>query len=48
MIEKGVTGFVELGPGKVLAGLVKKIEKTVQTKNFDDLAGFRAFSGEAS
>jgi [acyl-carrier-protein] S-malonyltransferase len=48
MVEKGVTRFIELGPGKVLAGLVKKIDKTVPTKNFDDLAGFRVFSGEAA
>lgn len=48
MVENGVTGFIEVGPGKVLAGLVKKIDRVVQVKNFDDLAGFRAFSGEAA
>jgi [acyl-carrier-protein] S-malonyltransferase len=48
MVENGVTRFIELGPGKVLAGLAKKIDKSVPTMNFDDLAGFRAFSGGAA
>jgi [acyl-carrier-protein] S-malonyltransferase len=48
LVQSGVTRFLELGPGKVLSGLVRKIDKTVQAKNFDDLAGFKALIGEVS
>ncbi len=48
MMAAGVTGFVEIGPGKVLSGLVRKIDKSVAMKNFDDLAGFKAFAAEVS
>jgi [acyl-carrier-protein] S-malonyltransferase len=38
MVAAGVVRFVELGPGKVLGGLVKRIEKSVETFNVEDPA----------
>ena len=42
MSELGVTKFVELGPGKVLCGLVKRINKLAILANIEDVAGISA------
>jgi [acyl-carrier-protein] S-malonyltransferase len=36
MIEEGVTTFVEVGPGKVLVGLLRQIERSVGALNVED------------
>lgn len=37
MIADGATSFTELGPGKVLQGLVKKADRSMETKGYDKL-----------
>ena len=38
LVHNGVTTFVEIGPGNVLSGLVKRIDRSVRTISVNDLA----------
>jgi len=42
MVKQGITRFVEIGPGKVLSGLVKRIEKSCETRNIDDVTTLKS------
>ena len=42
LISQGFTRFIELGPGSVLSGLMKRIDKTVEMFNVSDCATLEA------
>jgi [acyl-carrier-protein] S-malonyltransferase len=44
MISMGVRRFVEVGPGNVLTGLVRRIDSSVETVNVSDVKGIEAFA----
>jgi [acyl-carrier-protein] S-malonyltransferase len=37
LVRLGVTRMVEVGPGKVLSGLVKRVDKSLETFNVEDV-----------
>ena len=42
MIENGVTVFVEVGPGRVLSGLLRQIDRSVRCFNVEDAASLHS------
>jgi len=42
MVAAGITTFVEVGPGRVLAGLVRRIAKDARILNVSDPEGVEA------
>ena len=44
MIKNGSNKFIEIGPGKVLSGLIKRIDRkveTIQVNNIEDLKNLK-------
>lgn len=46
LVGKGVTTFVEVGPGNVLSGLVKRIDRNVKAISVNDLASLEKAAAE--
>jgi [acyl-carrier-protein] S-malonyltransferase len=44
MIEEGVEQVLEVGPGKVLSGLMKRIDNRIEAKNLEDLQTLKKIS----
>ena len=44
MIEKGIEQVLEIGPGKVLSGLMKRIDNRIETGNLEDLQTLKKIS----
>jgi [acyl-carrier-protein] S-malonyltransferase len=42
LVRQGFTRFIELGPGKALSGFMRRIEKTAQILNVEDVASLEA------
>jgi [acyl-carrier-protein] S-malonyltransferase len=47
MVSQGVTTFIEIGPGKVLTGLIRRINKEAKTINIGDLEAIKSFSNSS-
>ena len=46
MVKDGVELFVEVGPGKVLSGLVRKIKKDARVFNIENTETLEKFKSE--
>jgi len=44
MIDHGISTFIEIGPGSVLAGLIKRIDRGVQMLNISDMSSMSVLS----
>ncbi len=48
MREVGATTFIEIGPGKVLAGLLRRIDRNIRGINVSSLDGIESLSGASA
>ena len=45
MRKDGITHILEIGPGKVLTGLIKKIDPEIEVMSFDTYESFDVVKG---
>jgi [acyl-carrier-protein] S-malonyltransferase len=48
LIEAGCTRFAECGPGKVLAGLLRRIDRSIQCATLEDPEALKVTATEAA
>ena len=48
MIGSGINHFIEVGPGKVLSSLVKRIDRNINSNHINTLADFKNLSNDRS
>ena len=46
MIDNGVKSFIEIGPGKVLSGLVKRIDRNVKLNQVNNLIDIKNITND--
>ena len=44
MIDQGISFFIEIGPGKTLSSMVKRIDSSASSVNIDDMETVLSFS----
>jgi [acyl-carrier-protein] S-malonyltransferase len=44
MIEEEIDTFIEIGPGNVLKGLIRRIDSSVEVKNIENMDSLKEFS----
>ena len=46
MVKSGVTHFFEIGPGRALSGMVKKIDRSVTVHSISDMEGIEFLASQ--
>ncbi len=46
MIDNGVNNFIEIGPGKVLSGLIKRIDRNVKLNQINNLTDLKSIKND--